>query len=175
MIRAFPSHTSAGARNWVDVETHDSIDEAVCQLKEQDMQVLVTNLSPTAVDFRDIDKDELVIDDTEMKKAMSSKKAVIFAQSFEKGSFEVICHDKEDNECDFVTDEPFDVKKIKNVSVTKWNDLLLLNSFEYEDYVFMVIGGESIGKGMSAWIHTNYLTKQFLNEEKVTEPHYQCA
>ena len=49
------SHTSAGARNWVDVETHDSIDEAVCQLKEQDMQVLVTNLSPTAVDFRDID------------------------------------------------------------------------------------------------------------------------
>jgi hypothetical protein len=44
------------------------------------------------VDFRDIDKDELVIDDTEMKKAMSSKKAVIFAQSFEKGSFEVICH-----------------------------------------------------------------------------------
>lgn len=49
------SHTSAGARNWVDVETHDSIDEAISQLKEQDMQVLVTNLSPTAVDFRDID------------------------------------------------------------------------------------------------------------------------
>ena len=49
------SHTSAGARNWVDVETHDSIDEAISQLKAQDMQVLVTNLSPTAVDFRDID------------------------------------------------------------------------------------------------------------------------
>jgi len=49
------SHTSAGARNWVDVETHDSIDEAIAELKAQGMQVLVTNLSETAVDFRDID------------------------------------------------------------------------------------------------------------------------
>ncbi|MDC5855072.1 tRNA (guanosine(18)-2'-O)-methyltransferase TrmH [Vibrio europaeus] len=49
------SHTSAGARNWVDVETHDSIDEAITELKAQGMQVLVTNLSETAVDFRDID------------------------------------------------------------------------------------------------------------------------
>lgn len=49
------SHTSAGARNWVDVETHNSIDEAITELKAQGMQVLVTNLSETAVDFRDID------------------------------------------------------------------------------------------------------------------------
>lgn len=49
------SHTSAGARNWVDVETHDSITDAVKELKAQGMQVLVTNLSETAVDFRDID------------------------------------------------------------------------------------------------------------------------
>ncbi len=49
------SHTSAGARNWVDVETHDSIADAVKELKAQGMQVLVTNLSETAVDFRDID------------------------------------------------------------------------------------------------------------------------
>ena len=49
------SHTSAGARNWVDVETHDAIDEAITELKAQGMQVLVTNLSETAVDFRDID------------------------------------------------------------------------------------------------------------------------
>lgn len=49
------SHTSAGARNWVDVETHDSIADAVKELKDQGMQVLVTNLSETAVDFRDID------------------------------------------------------------------------------------------------------------------------
>lgn len=49
------SHTSAGARNWVDVETHDSIEDAINELKSQGMQVLVTNLSETAVDFREID------------------------------------------------------------------------------------------------------------------------
>ncbi|KOO06636.1 tRNA (guanosine(18)-2'-O)-methyltransferase TrmH [Vibrio hepatarius] len=48
-------HTSAGARNWVEVETHDSIAEAIQELKNQGMQVLVTNLSDTAVDFREID------------------------------------------------------------------------------------------------------------------------
>ncbi len=48
-------HTSAGARNWVEVETHDSIAEAIQELKSQGMQVLVTNLSDTAVDFREID------------------------------------------------------------------------------------------------------------------------
>ena len=45
------SHTSAGARNWVEVETHDSIGKAVAELKDQGMQILVTNLSDTAVDF----------------------------------------------------------------------------------------------------------------------------
>jgi len=48
-------HTSAGARNWVEVDTHDNIQDAVTSLKQQNMQVLVTNLSETAVDFRDID------------------------------------------------------------------------------------------------------------------------
>ncbi|GLT20397.1 tRNA (guanosine(18)-2'-O)-methyltransferase [Vibrio zhanjiangensis] len=49
------SHTSAGARNWVEVETHHTIDDAVSVLKQQNMQILVTNLSETAVDFREID------------------------------------------------------------------------------------------------------------------------
>ncbi|MGD8111309.1 tRNA (guanosine(18)-2'-O)-methyltransferase TrmH [Vibrio sp. TRT 17S01] len=49
------SHTSAGARNWVEVETHDTIETAIHTLKEQGMQVLVTNLSDSAVDFRQID------------------------------------------------------------------------------------------------------------------------
>lgn len=49
------SHTSAGARNWVEVETHDTIEDAISELKRQGMQVLVTNLSETAVDFRQID------------------------------------------------------------------------------------------------------------------------
>ncbi len=49
------THTSAGARNWVEVDTHDSIETAITELKAQGMQVLVTNLSDTAVDFREID------------------------------------------------------------------------------------------------------------------------
>ncbi len=49
------SHTSAGARNWVEVDTHNSIAEAVNHFHQQNMQVLVTNLSASAVDFRSID------------------------------------------------------------------------------------------------------------------------
>ncbi|OLQ78901.1 tRNA (guanosine(18)-2'-O)-methyltransferase TrmH [Photobacterium proteolyticum] len=49
------SHTSAGARNWVELETHDNMVNAVNTLKEQGMQVLATNLSDTAIDFRDVD------------------------------------------------------------------------------------------------------------------------
>ncbi|GAL24163.1 tRNA (guanosine(18)-2'-O)-methyltransferase [Vibrio variabilis] len=49
------SHTSAGARNWVEVETHDTVADAVRELKSQGMQVLATNLSDNAVDFREID------------------------------------------------------------------------------------------------------------------------
>lgn len=49
------AHTSAGARNWVEVETHDTIEQAVTELKAQNMQVLITNLSDDAVDFREID------------------------------------------------------------------------------------------------------------------------
>lgn len=47
--------TSAGARNWVEVDTHDDIESAISELKRQGMQVLVTDLSESAVDFRDID------------------------------------------------------------------------------------------------------------------------
>jgi tRNA (guanosine-2'-O-)-methyltransferase len=49
------AHTSAGARNWVEVDTYDHIDAALTTLKQQKMQILVTHLSDTAVDFRDID------------------------------------------------------------------------------------------------------------------------
>ncbi len=49
------SHTSAGARNWVELETHDNMVNAVNALKEQGMQVLATNLSDSAIDFRDVD------------------------------------------------------------------------------------------------------------------------
>lgn len=49
------SHTSAGARNWVELETHDTMVDAVQHLKSQGMQVLATNLSDTAIDFREVD------------------------------------------------------------------------------------------------------------------------
>lgn len=49
------SHTSAGARNWVEVQTHDSTKEAISHLKQQGMQILVTHLSDSAVDFRQVD------------------------------------------------------------------------------------------------------------------------
>ncbi len=49
------SHTSAGARNWVELDTHDSMVEAVQALKDQGVQVLATNLSDTAIDFREVD------------------------------------------------------------------------------------------------------------------------
>ncbi|MDO6693186.1 tRNA (guanosine(18)-2'-O)-methyltransferase TrmH [Aliiglaciecola sp. 3_MG-2023] len=47
--------TAMGSQNWVYMETHQSIGEAVSHLKEQQMQVLVTHLSDEAVDFRDVD------------------------------------------------------------------------------------------------------------------------
>ncbi|GAA0856335.1 tRNA (guanosine(18)-2'-O)-methyltransferase TrmH [Aliiglaciecola litoralis] len=47
--------TAMGSQNWVYMDTHDSIGDAVSHLKQQDMQVLVTHLSDTAVDFREID------------------------------------------------------------------------------------------------------------------------
>lgn len=49
------SHTSAGARNWVEVETHTTAEQAIGTLKQQGMQVLATHLSDNAVDFRKID------------------------------------------------------------------------------------------------------------------------
>ncbi len=48
-------HTSAGAKNWVELITHETSEEALTALKNQGMQIICTQLSPTAVDFRDID------------------------------------------------------------------------------------------------------------------------
>lgn len=46
---------SAGSNSWVKVKTHLHIADAVRHLKDEGMQVLATNLSAKAVDFRDID------------------------------------------------------------------------------------------------------------------------
>ena len=47
--------SAAGSQNWVDVHNYSSTKEAIAELKRQNMQILVTNLSERAVDFRDID------------------------------------------------------------------------------------------------------------------------
>ncbi|EFE97189.1 RNA methyltransferase, TrmH family [Serratia odorifera DSM 4582] len=47
--------SAAGSNSWVNVKTHRTIGEAVGHLKSQGMQILATNLSARAVDFRDID------------------------------------------------------------------------------------------------------------------------
>jgi tRNA (guanosine-2'-O-)-methyltransferase len=44
-----------GSQQWVEVEQHHTIEDATTCFKKQGMQILVTNLSDTAVDFREID------------------------------------------------------------------------------------------------------------------------
>ena len=47
--------TATGSQNWVKLNSHTHIAEAIGQLKAQGMQILATNLSDTAVDFREVD------------------------------------------------------------------------------------------------------------------------
>lgn len=47
--------SAAGSNSWVNVKTHRTISDAVGYLKAQGMQILATNLSARAVDFREVD------------------------------------------------------------------------------------------------------------------------
>jgi tRNA (guanosine-2'-O-)-methyltransferase len=47
--------SAAGSQNWIDVHNYHKTADAISAMKAQGMQVLVTNLSDTAVDFREID------------------------------------------------------------------------------------------------------------------------
>lgn len=47
--------SAAGSNSWVSVKTHPTIGDAVSHLKAQGMQILATNLSARAVDFREVD------------------------------------------------------------------------------------------------------------------------
>lgn len=46
---------AAGSNSWVQVKTHRTIQDAASYLKTQGMQILATNLSASAVDFREVD------------------------------------------------------------------------------------------------------------------------
>ena len=48
-------HTAAGSNNWVQVQRHDNVVLAAETLKKQGMQLLVTHLDDSAVDYREID------------------------------------------------------------------------------------------------------------------------
>ncbi|MBI3311626.1 MAG: tRNA (guanosine(18)-2'-O)-methyltransferase TrmH [Serratia liquefaciens] len=47
--------SAAGSNSWVNVQTHRTIADAVHHLKGRGMQILATNLSDRAVDFREVD------------------------------------------------------------------------------------------------------------------------
>ena len=47
--------SATGSQNWVNVHSHDSVTDAVKELRAQGMQIIATNLSDTAIDFREVD------------------------------------------------------------------------------------------------------------------------
>ncbi|MFT6193855.1 MAG: tRNA (guanosine-2'-O-)-methyltransferase [Cognaticolwellia sp.] len=47
--------SAAGSQNWIEVHNYNHTKDAITELKKQGMQVLVTHLSATAVDFCEID------------------------------------------------------------------------------------------------------------------------
>ncbi|MBO9490396.1 tRNA (guanosine(18)-2'-O)-methyltransferase TrmH [Endozoicomonas sp. G2_1] len=47
--------SAAGSQNWVNVHNYSQTKDAIGELKKQGMQVLVTNLSESAIDFREVD------------------------------------------------------------------------------------------------------------------------
>jgi len=51
----FRGGTAMGSQDWVRQTNHDTIGSAMDTLKAQNMQVLVTHLSDSAIDFRDVD------------------------------------------------------------------------------------------------------------------------
>ncbi|WP_419147202.1 tRNA (guanosine(18)-2'-O)-methyltransferase TrmH [Pseudoalteromonas 'SMAR'] len=55
--RRLTNNTSGGSKNWVETHMHEHIDDAVATIREQNpgVQLLATNLSDSAVDFREID------------------------------------------------------------------------------------------------------------------------
>lgn len=47
--------SATGSQNWVNVHSHETTEEAIAALRAQGMQIVATNLSATAVDFREVD------------------------------------------------------------------------------------------------------------------------
>lgn len=47
--------SATGSQNWVNIHSHETTPEAIQVLRDQGMQIIATNLSATAIDFREVD------------------------------------------------------------------------------------------------------------------------
>lgn len=48
-------NVASGSQKWVNLHSHDTTEDAVAVMREQGMQIIATNLSATAIDFREVD------------------------------------------------------------------------------------------------------------------------
>ena len=49
------SNVASGSQKWLNIHSHNTVDEAVAVMRKQGMQIIATNLSDTAIDFREVD------------------------------------------------------------------------------------------------------------------------
>ncbi|PKF60864.1 tRNA (guanosine(18)-2'-O)-methyltransferase TrmH [Psychromonas sp. psych-6C06] len=54
-MRLAGNKSATGSQNWVNVHSHDTTAEAIQALRDQGMQIIATNLSESAIDFREVD------------------------------------------------------------------------------------------------------------------------
>ena len=48
-------NVASGSQKWVNVHSHETTQDAIAVFREQGMQIIATNLSATAIDFREVD------------------------------------------------------------------------------------------------------------------------
>jgi len=48
-------NVASGSQKWVNIHSHDNVADAVNVMRAQGMQIIATNLSATAIDFREVD------------------------------------------------------------------------------------------------------------------------
>jgi len=48
-------NVASGSQKWVNVHSHETTQDAIAVLRKQGMQIIATNLSATAIDFREVD------------------------------------------------------------------------------------------------------------------------
>lgn len=71
--------TSMGAEVWVDMQLHNTTENAISHIKQQDMQVLVTHLDASSVDFREIDYTKPTAIILGQEKSGATKEAIAMA------------------------------------------------------------------------------------------------